>query len=326
MKVTPRVTGYLACLMAAILWGIHSVIIRYLTEQGVSPYLIAGSRLYIGTITIFIILNFLKIFKGQRKITQAKLHFESKFFWLAALSLGINFLFFQVGLKYTLASDANLIENFSPVVVLVIGTIILKHRIQEIAPTQKYWTSVFQIVIVGSIGASLILINDPKDMFVANDLKMLGDGIEFIAMLFFSIFIICSSEYAKTENSMSSLKTTMMTLLVAAIPVSLFVPFADFAKLTLEQWGWITFIGVFSTGFAYLFWHIASKRLNVIPLSLTSVYIGIVTVLSEVLFLKLALDIKLIIGGILMLSASVAAEIVNNKAMEYVKKQKVKVV
>jgi drug/metabolite transporter (DMT)-like permease len=115
---------------------------------------------------------------------------------------------------------------------------------------------------------------------------------------------------------------TMMTLLVAAVPVTVFVPFAQILQLTPIQWGEIIFVGIFSTGVAYWLWHIASKRLNVIPLTLNLVYIGIITVLSEVIFLNIALDWKFILGGVLMIFASVSAEVINLRAQNYNARQK----
>lgn len=315
----PRIstlTGYAAGLLASFFWGIHSVLIRQLTEQGVSPYLIAGLRLYIGTITLALIIGGQRLF-GMRKIRQP-MHFKfNRLFFIAAISLGVNFLFFQTGLRYTLASDANLIQNFSPVAVLIIGSIFLSHRVKEIAPNQVFWSKVFQIVLIGSVGASLVLINDSNNQIVAGNFKFLGDFLEFAGMIFFSIFVICSSEYSKIEKNIPSLYVTMVTLAVAAIPVTLFMPFGELMKLNAHQWGLMIFIGVFSTGVAYWLWHIASKRLNVIPLTLNLVYIGIITILSEVLFLHISLDWKFVVGGVLMMVASVRAEIINLQATEY---------
>lgn len=317
MQRSSTLSGYAAGLLASFFWGIHSVIIRHLTEQGISPYLIAGMRLYIGTITLFLIVGIDRLVNYKKR--QEPFHFKwnNPFFWIAALSLGVNFLFFQTGLEYTLASDANLIQNFSPVAVLIISTIFLTHRIKEIAPNKIFWTKVFQIVLVGSIGASLVLVNDSNNKIVSDDMKFLGDFLEFAGMIFFSIFVICSSEYSKIEKNIPSLYVTMVTLALAAVPVTIFVPFGEVMKLNAEQWGLMLFIGVFSTGVAYWLWHIASKRLNVIPLTLNLVYIGIITVLSEVLFLHIALDWKFVFGGVLMIVASVAAEIINLQAKNY---------
>jgi drug/metabolite transporter (DMT)-like permease len=319
MTFSNKINGYIAGLLASFFWGIHSVIIRYLAEQGVSPYLIAGLRLYIGIVTIFLLLNIRNLFKRKRT-KEPPIQFN-KYFWIAAIFLGFNFLMFQGGLSFTLASDANLIQNFSPIAVLIIGSLVLRHRIKEIAPVQRFWGYVFYVVLVGSIGASLVLINDVNNNIVKSELKFIGDLIEFLGMIFFSIFVIYSSEFAKINTKVSSLKITMLTLLVAAIPVSFFVPFWEIAKLTLWQWELIVFIGVFSTGAAYGLWHIASKRLNVVPLTLNLVYIGIITVLSEVLFLGMSLDWKFVIGALLMISASVLAEIINKKAEKYIRHQ-----
>src|SRR5579883_2059022 len=119
MQKSAVLKGYIAGLLASFFWGIHSVIIRHLTEQGISPYLIAGLRLYIGALTLFLINGVEWLVHARKKQAPEPFKFNN-FFWIAALSLGINFLFFQGGLAYTLASDANLIQNFSPVAVLII--------------------------------------------------------------------------------------------------------------------------------------------------------------------------------------------------------------
>ncbi|HLG25223.1 MAG TPA: DMT family transporter [Candidatus Gracilibacteria bacterium] len=318
MKFSTRSVGYAAGLLASFFWGIHSVIIRHLTQQGVDPNLIAGLRLYIGAATIFVILMLQRVTRRGKEKKTAPFTFHPLFI-LAALSLGINFLLFQTGLQYTLASDANLIQNFSPVAVLIMSSIFLRHRIREIAPNTKYWMSIFQIVLVGSIGASLVLITDVNNAIVPSQQKLQGDVMAFVGMLFFSLFVIFSSEFSKIQPKISSLWTTMLTLAVAALPVSLLVPFRDLPGLTADQWYFIVFIGIFSTGVAYWLWIIASKRLNVVPLTLNLVYIGIITVLTEVFFLDLLLDWKIVLGGALMIAASVLAEITNEKARKYSK-------
>lgn len=322
MKLSPTAIGYTAGLIASFFWGVHSVIIRHLTQEGVSPSLIAGSRLYVGVIVMFVMINVVKIFSGSKKKENTKFMTNS-YFWIASISLGINFLLFQYGLEFTLASDANLIQNFSPVAVLIISSIFLSHRIKEIAPTHKNWVKILQIVLIGSVGASLVLINDVNNAIVPSRIKMFGDLIEFAAMLFFALFVMFSSEYAKTGLS-SSLKTNMCMLTVAAVPVSLFVPFSEFALLSSQQWMWIIFIGAFPTGVAYWFWHVASKRLHVVPLALNLVYIGVITVFTEYLFLDLNLDWKIIVGATMMISASILAEITNSRVRkEEAKKLKV---
>lgn len=322
MKQASRPIGYIACFLASFFWGIHPVLVRYLTQQGISPFLIAGLRLYIGTLTIFLILSMSQIFNRDliKKLPPIKLN---RFFWIAAFSLGIDFILFQLSLRYTLASDAQLIENFSPVVVLIVTSIFLLHRVREVAPTKRFWMSVFRIVIIGSIGASLVLINDTNDKFVPNQIKLLGDLIEVIAMIFFSIFLVANSEFARTNGAISSLRIIMLTLAVAAIPVTFFMPFHELQNITMYQWSIILFIGVFATGFSYWVWHVASKHLNIIPLSLNFIYTGIITVVAEAIFLKLVFDWKFIVGALLMISASVGAEIMNRRAELYLAKQKV---
>lgn len=96
--------------------------------------------------------------------------------------------------------------------------------------------------------------------------------------------------------------------------VTPFVPFKELFLLTQRQLTVLILIGIFSTGFAYYCWHQASKHLEVIPLALNIMYIGIITVISESIILDLQLNWKILIGAALMIYASVHAEIVNSKA------------
>ena len=308
ISVRKKIIGYSCGLLAAFFWGVHSVIIRFMTGEGISPFLIAGSRLYVGIATIFIIL-LIRALLTRKKVFE-KLEFNG-FFWLAGIVLGLNFLLFQLGLKYTYASDANLIQNFAPVAVLIISTVFFTHRIKRFSNTSERWWLTLFIVIVGSIGASLILTNNPEEVLSAGATKGVGDLIEFAAMGLFALFIIASNEFGRQNEGKSSLQITLFTLAVAAIPVSFLIPFKQFASLNVEQLWYLGFIGVFSTGIAYALWNKAAQYLSVVPLGLNIIYIGIITVLSEKIFLDLALTWKIAAGGLLMLLASVSAEVIS---------------
>lgn len=319
MKISSTIIGYITGLLAAFFWGIHPVIIRFLTLEGVSPFLIAGLRLYIGCLALALILSAHRLWNRKHVQRETKKMDYNIYFWIAGISLGINFLIFQLGLRYTLASDATLIENFAPVMVLLIMSLFFVHRFKEIAPTEHFGTRVFQIVLLGSIGASLVLINDVNDKIIPGQTKMLGDLIIFIGMIFFAIFLISGSEFLRTQKLVTNLRATTLILAVAAIPVTFFMPFGELSRLSVTQWLLLGFIGVFSTGFAYWMWNISSRHLHVVPLSLNIIYTGIITVLAEALFLQLALDWKFIIGGSMMIFASIAAESLSNKAKNYLK-------
>ena len=306
--IRKKIIGYTCGLLAAFFWGVHSVMIRFMTGEGISPFLIAGTRLYIGIATLLVILVISSLIR--RKKIFDRLNYN-KFFWIAGIVLGLNFLLFQLGLKYTYASDANLIQNFSPVAVLIISTIFLTHRIRRFANTSERWWLTLFIVVVGSIGASLILTNSPNEVLSAGATKGFGDLVEFAAMGLFAVFIIASNEFGRQNQGNSSLQITLFTLAIAAVPVSFLVPFNQFLNISSEQWMYLILIGVFSTGIAYALWNKAAQYLSVVPLGLNIIYIGIITVLSEKMFLDLDLTWKIVVGGLLMLLASISAEVIS---------------
>ena len=96
-------------LLAAFFWGTHSVIVRYVTGD-LNGMSIAVFRLYIAAFVLYVIMKF------NRHSVQT--NFADPTFVITALAAGLNFAFFHVGLEYTSASNAMMLENTAPFFVL----------------------------------------------------------------------------------------------------------------------------------------------------------------------------------------------------------------
>lgn len=308
------VRGYFFGLTAAILWGFHAVVIRMLINQGINPFLIGALRLFIGSATLALIIAGTRAVrhKNNENWLPPKIHY-SKFFWLTAVGLGVNFLLFHKGMEYTIASDAMLIEAFAPVMVLIIVMLFMPHRITHLMRETHLPQRVLQIVIIGSVGSFLLLINDPKDILITTKSKLIGDIIEFIAMFAWALVLLGMHEYQKREPNHDSLAATAQFLFVGGLVMAPFVPWTELVNLTADHMFWILILAVFSTGIAYFLWHLASKYLDVFPLMTIFNFGSIFNVTTETIVLGLKLTWKLVVGGLLILYAAIHAEIINTK-------------
>lgn len=301
--------GYFCGLTAAVLRGFHAVVIRVLIKQGVNPFLIGSLRLFIGSAILALIIG---ITCTARRKPLPKIPY-SPFFWLISISLGVNFLLFHKGMEFTTASDAVLLQAFAPVMVLVIVMLLIPNRMEHLMRQSQLPQRVLQIIILGSIGSSLLLINEPADIFITTKAKFLGDIIEFIAMFAWALVLLGMHEYQKREPNHDSLAATAQFLFVGGLIMAPFVPWSQMAALTNEQVFWILILAVFSTGISYFLWHLASKYLDVFPLMTIFNFGSVFNVTTETVILGLKLTWKLVVGGLLILYAAVHAEIINTK-------------
>lgn len=312
MKISKTLIGYFCGLVAVSFLGFHSVVIRELAQQNVNPEMIAALRLLIGAATILLVTLLMRLFAKKSEVEKFTIKYD-RYFWLTVFGLALNFILFHQGLKYTYASNAILIETFAPIFVLFFLIFFLPQRIAFLKKRHDLVSRLVLIVLIGSVGSSLLLNSGSKDHFINLNNKFVGDIMEFLAMLFYAMFFIGSNEYKKRHMTSSSFATAGQFLLYAGLLVAAVVPFLtdfeDFLAITPNQWFWIFILGFFSTGITYTLWHIASKYLRVITLSLLFSLSAVATVVLENIVFGTEITWKVVVSSILILSASVIAEL-----------------
>lgn len=302
--------GYVCGITAAMFWGFHAVLIRYLVSQEVPAVGVAAFRLLTGSIILAVIST--AVSAAKRKGTSIPFPYGI-FFWMAVLGLAVNFLFFHVGLKYTIASDAILIEALAPVTVFALALFLLRERIAHLRAGFDSLRKILFIFIMATIGASLLLINDPKDILIQSDLKLRGDLWEFGAMLFFALFMVGSHEFQQRNPTVHPFRMTSRLFLFSGIMLVPFVPWSFLWTLTEIQWIWLLVLTVFSTVLNYSLWQIASKYLHILPMALLFSLSSVFTVIVESFVFNLEISLKFLIGGILILGASIYTQILDAK-------------
>ncbi len=298
--------AYLLGALSAISWGLNPVAIRVVLENSdIGPLFIASFRLLTGGVLLWIITF---LFFPKEKNASSVFSFQEKTPLIIAFALTINFFLYQLGLRYTTATNANLIENFIPVIILLF--IMASQAFKK----EKKWIlqhglSSFAVVFIGSVGASILISDDPSSSLLNPSLQFLGDIIEVVAMIFFALYVYMNSYYLKKyplKNALFLLRDILLFSGILSLPVTFFfeeIP-SDFS---LQSVLLLSFISVVATSLAYWAWNYASRHLNLISNSLLLNFTIIVTLITESILYKDELTLSFLIGFICILLASFLA-------------------
>jgi len=308
-----KVKGYFLAFITLFFWSIDTVAIRYLTfDIGISANFIAFSRLFLWWMFLLSIwILFLK--KDLIKLVKKENILKNKLFLFSAFFLFLNFFFFHIWLKYTLASDSVILETFSPVFAMLIVLLIFPERVWEKFSVIK---KIFFAILIWSIWSSMVIYNSPVIPWVEYTEKFFGDILQVLWMIFFAFFMVYNSELRKTTTS----SWILITWLLLTISSILMFPFAiswidSIVLLNQETILLILLISVWSTWIAYFTWFLASKYLNIITLVILFNIISITTIIIESIFYQ-NVDIvswKLTLWLMFILVASIYIEVLNNK-------------
>ncbi|MCD6522127.1 MAG: DMT family transporter [Candidatus Diapherotrites archaeon] len=280
--------AYLLGLIAAFLWGTHSVIVRFLSSSQISLVSVAIVRLYVGAITIFFLLKITNRKVNMRKCTPG--------FWLVLLSWTANMVFFHLGLGFTTATATMLLESTSAIFVLLfvlmIGRKLKKREILAIP--------------LGFCGASLVIMGGSIDLLGSS--TPLGYLLELLAAISFAFFIFFSKKYLtsskKTWDRMESLlklfffSALLMTPALFLSPISL--TFVDIVLLLT--------LGIFPTAVLYLCYYEAMNKLSAISAALIFNLSVVFTMINSSLFLSERIQPTLIGGAMLIVFGLILAK------------------
>lgn len=172
-------------------------------------------------------------------------------FFLMFMGMSLNQILFAQALKHTVPSHPPMIYALTPIVIIIIDII----RKKKIASKQIIFAS-----ILSFIGVGIVL---GKNILIFNSSILLGDGLIFIAMLCWSFYTAFGKPMV---HKYGALELTLILLIGAAI---LYSPWgiyrltqADLSVVTWKGWISLVYLGIFTSGMAYLNYFAILKRIE----------------------------------------------------------------
>lgn len=273
-----------------LIFGTIAIFVRNIN---LSSKEIAISRGTIGSIFLIALIIF-----SKEKISFEALRKNMLLLILSGIGVGGNWIFLFEAYKYTTVSVATLTYYCSSVFVTLLSPIILKEKM-----------SVVKIICVctAMLGMACI-VGTSSGESTGNYNHLLGSMYGLTAAVCYASVILMN----KFLKGLSGIETTLSQLMVASItllPYILFTTGFDFSKMTAVSYGYLIFLGVVHTGFAYVLLFSSLKELKGQTIAVLSYIDPITAVLISSLFLGEKMTGLQILGGILILGSTLISEL-----------------
>ena len=283
MQVENRMKPLVFGLLAAFFWGTHSVIVRYLTGD-MHGITIAALRLYIAAIALFVLMRLLR-FPVSLRLSDRNLQ-------IAVGSTVVNYICFHIGLEYTSASNAMMLENTAPFFVLLILLVFTGEQIKK---------RDMLAALIAIAGVFLTVLHD----FRLGGEGMRGDVLEIFAGLSWAGFIIGSSRALRassdTAERLNFLFNVFICSAIILTPLMLFYP----GSATANDIFFLVLLGLLPTALAYYLWYEAAARVSAISATLLFTLSVIFTFINAAFFLGENLTTLTIAGAVLIVAGVV---------------------
>lgn len=221
---------------------------------------------------------------------------EKKDFPLLALSglfgVAINQMCFFAGLKQTVPINASLLMTTSPILVLLIASVILKERI-----TVKKSIG----IILGMFGAVMLITGGFRESFSQSG-RFWGDLLVIINASAYGIYLVIVKRLMIKYPPLLVIKWVFT---FGLIPIFIFgwpdIPKIEWSSMPGEIYAAIAYVLLLTTVAAYF---LNAYSLTIVSPTVTSIYIylqPLLTTALAILFAKDSLDLTKIISGVLIL-------------------------
>jgi drug/metabolite transporter (DMT)-like permease len=281
-----NIKAILKALFAVTVWG-ASFVATKVALQYISPSTVVWLRFAMGVV----ILGAAVLLSRQFAFPQGR--DWGYFVVLGFLGIAFHQWLQSTGLLTAQATTTGWIIAATPIFMALLGVVILRE--------QLVWYQIAGIILA-AFGVLLVVTKGDLSSVVAGKFGTPGDFLILISTLNWAVFSALSRSGLKKHSS-----TLMMFYVMSfgwLFTTILFFAGAGISEVTSIPWdGWIaiTFLGIFCSGIAYIFWYDALK---VLPVAQTGAFLylePIITVIVAALVLQESIFVASLIGGITIL-------------------------
>jgi len=279
-------SAIIKALFSVTVWG-ASFVATKVALQFASPITVVWLRFAMGVV----ILGLAVTFRGQFSFPHGK---DWGYFALLGF-LGITFHQWlqSTGLVTAQATTTGWIVASSPIFMAVLGFIILKERLR--------WEQVLGIVLA-TFGVLLVVTKGNLSSLVNGHFGTPGDILVLISAVNWAVFSALSRSGLQRHRATNMMFYIMSFGWLFTSILYLVTPhLTSIREIPVNGWLAISFLGIFCSGIAYIFWYDA---LQALPVAQTGAFLyiePIITVIVAAIILHERLLLATILGGITIL-------------------------
>lgn len=282
-----------------LIWSFHFTSIK-LTQDQVGPYFTVWAPMVLATLFLapFVVKDFKK---GKKKIRDVLV-----FVQLGALGAFPSQVLMTYGTQYSLASNAAILVLALPVITAVFAFLILKERMNKIR-----WIS-FGIAIIG------VVLCSTDDIRQANmgSKYAVGNLLIFLAIVGNAYYNVGCKKVADRFTEMEMVFYTYLVLVIMLTPLVLYYEpgmFAVVPHFTTKTWLGMASLTLFHNFLSMLLFFKVLKFLDATQVALSNYMVSFLGLPIAAIFLGEALNAQSIVGGVLVLIATLILTIVDHR-------------
>jgi drug/metabolite transporter (DMT)-like permease len=243
-KTIPAPAAHFLALFTIAVWGTTFIASKVLLAV-YSPLQIMLMRFFMAYVMLWIL---------RPKLLRLDLKGELGCILLGLFGCTLYFLAENYALTFTLASNVSIILAMAPMLTAVLAHIFLHD--------EKLNRNIFFGFAVAIAGVALVVFNGT----VILKINPVGDLLSFGAALCWAVYSVLLKKHLTEYDSLLLTRRVMFWGFVTALPVLIVrsepfpaAPLADFTNLFC-----ILYLGILGSGFCYIFWNMATKRLGTV--------------------------------------------------------------
>ncbi len=248
--------GYIILFFAVFTWSFSEIIVKLL-RGSVGPISLSLFRFIIGGGFLLLILIIKKDLKGMKQMIKNNL---ALILISSCFAFGFSNIIYFIGVTLTQANIASTIYTTYPIWITIYSIFLLNEK--------SNLKLKFIGILIGILGVT-ILMTDFNLGGIFSSEYLLGNSLVLLGSIIWGLYSVTGKKIQLKENQTSNcaLKFSIISSLLACIPVLVFLPFTTelngFFLYDLEAWFWILFLGLIGTGIGIYLLFEGIKRVEV---------------------------------------------------------------
>jgi drug/metabolite transporter (DMT)-like permease len=294
------IIAWVTLVFCNLIWSFHFTSIK-LTQDQVGPYFTVWAPMLLATIFLapFVVKDFKK---GKKRIKDVLV-----FVQLGALGAFPSQVFMTYGTQYSLASNAAILVLALPVITAVFAFLILKETMNRLR-----WAS-FGIAILGVILCST---SDIRQADLSSKYAV-GNLLIFLAIIGNAYYNVGCKKVAERFTEMEMVFYTYLVLVIMLTPMVLYYEpgmFAMVPHFTVKTWLGMGSLTLFHNFLSMLLFFKVLKFLDATQVALSNYMVSFLGLPIAAIFLGEKLSVQSVIGGVLVLIATLILTIVDHRS------------
>jgi len=304
-----KITGYIIRFFAVIIWGLQPIYIKY-TAMNTMPLDYRVFFTAVGGVLISIVVLLLFLLFKQTSYWKPKLKFNILFALIILTEL-LFIYFFNKSLVYTSSTNLIIFNNFAPLLALLVALVLWRKEIAYFKDKSHVLAILF-VFLLGAIGSSLLFYNDI--MYGAKE-SIKGDMFALLVMVIDVVLVIAQIRYVKYLQDNQSIFLNLYVyffVLLVMLPIVL-LNISVFYTLSSEQIYFAIGAGLLS-GVGQILNYEAFRRMDgFIAFLMFNIAIFITFAIEAYWLESIEVTVFLLVGGTMIIGASILAEVINTK-------------